>query len=154
MCRSSTLTILVNSGRLVHYYSLFWGPEEISTIEEPLGAFTCRSSTLAGFVDSDPFRGLFLTVLGSQRDFHFCRTTGCAYGSVISPRSFGRFWPVSWSITHDSGPFWVPQRFSRLTIPRVRLLVGHQQSQFWPILARFVDYYSCTVLGSWSDFHN
>ena len=69
MCRSSTLTILANSGRLVDYYSLFWGPGVISTIDEPLGAFTCRSSTLAGFVDSDPFRGLLLTVLGSQSDF-------------------------------------------------------------------------------------
>ena len=26
--------------------------------------------------------------------------------------------------------------------PKVRLHVGHQQSQFWLILARFVDYYS------------
>src|SRR3954469_7244209 len=26
--------------------------------------------------------------------------------------------------------------------PRVRLRVGHQHSKFWPILARFVDYYS------------
>ena len=26
--------------------------------------------------------------------------------------------------------------------PKVRLHVGHQQSQFWPIQARFVDYYS------------
>ena len=26
--------------------------------------------------------------------------------------------------------------------PKVRLRVGHQHSQFWPILARFMDYYS------------
>ena len=26
--------------------------------------------------------------------------------------------------------------------PGVRLRVGHQPSQFWPILARFMDYYS------------
>ena len=26
--------------------------------------------------------------------------------------------------------------------PKVRLRVGHQHSQFWPVLARFVDYYS------------
>ena len=26
--------------------------------------------------------------------------------------------------------------------PGVRLHVGHQHSQFWPILTRFVDYYS------------
>ena len=32
----------------------------ISRIYEPSGAFTCRSSTLAVFVDSDPFRGLLL----------------------------------------------------------------------------------------------
>ena len=29
-----------------------------------------------------------------------------------------------------------------MTNPKVRLRVGHQHSQFWPILARFVDYYS------------
>ena len=46
------------------YYSLFWGPGVISTIDEPRGAFTCRSSTLAVFIDSDPFRGLLLTILG------------------------------------------------------------------------------------------
>ena len=27
-------------------------------------------------------------------------------------------------------------------IPEVRLRVGHQHLQFWPILAHFVDYYS------------
>ena len=27
-------------------------------------------------------------------------------------------------------------------IPEVRLRVGHQHKQFWPILTRFVDYYS------------
>ena len=48
----------------------FWGPEVISTIDEPQGVFTRRSSTLIIFVDSDPFRGLLLTVLGSQSDFH------------------------------------------------------------------------------------
>ena len=58
--------------RFVDYYSLFWGPGVISTINEPWGAFTCRSSTLLVFVDSDPFRGLLLTVLGSESDFHSC----------------------------------------------------------------------------------
>ena len=56
--------------RFVDYYSLFWGPEVISTIDEPQGALTCRSSTLAVLADSDPFRGLLLTVLGSRSDFH------------------------------------------------------------------------------------
>ena len=56
----------------VYYYSLFWGPGVISTINEPLGALTGWLSTLAVFVDSDPFRGLLLTVLGPQSDFHGC----------------------------------------------------------------------------------
>ena len=110
----------------VDYHSLLWGSGVISTIDEPRGAFTCRSSTLAIFVDSDPFHGLLLnfgvpkrfpwlsnpgmstlsilvdswpfhgvllTVLGSQSDFHGCRTSRCAYVSVINARSFGRFAP-------------------------------------------------------------
>ena len=56
----------------VDYYSLFWGPGVISMIKEPLGALTGWLSTLAVFVDSDPFRGLLLTVLGPQSDFHGC----------------------------------------------------------------------------------
>ena len=58
--------------RFVDYYSLFWGPGVMSTSNEPCGAFTCRSSTLVVLADSDPFRGLLLTVLGSQSDFHSC----------------------------------------------------------------------------------
>ena len=56
--------------RFVHYYSAFWGPRAISTIDNPLGAFTCPSTTLAILADSGPFRGLLLTVLGSRSDFH------------------------------------------------------------------------------------
>ena len=81
------------------YYSPFWGPKAISMIVEPQGAHTCRSSTLAVFVDADPFHGLLL--------------------------SFG-----------------VPKRFPLLSNPGVRLRVSHQHSQFWPILVRFLDYYS------------
>ena len=44
----------------------FWGPDVISTIDEPLGAFTIWSSTLAVLADSDPFHGLLLTVLGPK----------------------------------------------------------------------------------------
>ena len=59
--------------------------------------------------------------------------------SVINTHNFGRFWSVSCTITHHFG---VPELFPRLTIPAVRLRVGRQQSQFWPILACFVDYNS------------
>ena len=56
--------------RFVDYYSPFWGPKAISIVVEPQGAFSFRSSTPAVFIDSDPFRGLLLTVLGSRSDFH------------------------------------------------------------------------------------
>ena len=65
MCPSSTLTVFANSGRFVDYYSMFWGPGVISMINEPRGVFTCRSSTLIVFADSDTFRALLRSILGS-----------------------------------------------------------------------------------------
>ena len=69
--------------------------------------------------------------------------------SVINTRGFCRFWPVSWTITHIFG---VPKQFAWMSNPKVRLRIGHQQSQFRLILARFLDYYS--VLGQRSHFHD
>ena len=59
--------------------------------------------------------------------------------SVINTGNFGRFWPVSWTITPCFG---VPEWFPRLMNTGVRLCVGHQHSQFWRILTHFLDYYS------------
>ena len=57
----------------------------------------------------------------------------------FNTHSFGQFLPDSWTITHR---FRVPKRFPQSFNPKVRLRVGRQHSQFWPILTRFVDYYS------------
>ena len=54
----------------VDYNSPFSGPKVISTVVEPQGALTYRSSTLVVLADSGPFRGLLLTILGSRIDFH------------------------------------------------------------------------------------
>src|SRR6266536_1055758 len=89
--------------RFVAYCSPLSGPETISIVAEPQGVHTCQSSTLAVLADSGPFRGLLLTVLGSRSDFHDRRTPVCVYVSVINTRSFGRFWPVSWTTTHSFG---------------------------------------------------
>ena len=154
------------------YYSLFWGPGVISTIDEPRGAFTCRSSTLAVFVDSGLFRVLLLTVWGPKaismvvepQDVLTCWSTrltvwagsgpflglllsyggpemtpGCVYVSVNNTHNFGRFWYVLCTVAHRCG---VPERFPRLTIPGVRLRARRQPSHFWPMLTRFVNYYS------------
>ena len=75
----NTRTFWPIQARFMDYYSQFWGPEVISTVNKPRGAFLSRSSALAIFVDSEPFCGLLLTVLGSQSDFHGCRTPRCAY---------------------------------------------------------------------------
>ena len=80
--------------RFVDYYSLFWGPGVISTINEPLSAFTCRSSIILGLSDSGLFHGLLLTVLGSQNTFHGCRT----------PRS-AMCWSSTLVVWVGSGPF-------------------------------------------------
>ena len=42
----------------VDYYSPFWGPEAISIVVEPQGAFPCRSSTLTVLADSGPLLGV------------------------------------------------------------------------------------------------
>ena len=41
--------------RFVDYYSQFWDPGVISMIDEPQGALTCRSSTLAVLADYGAF---------------------------------------------------------------------------------------------------
>ena len=58
--------------RFMDYYSPIWGPTAIPIDIEPEGALTCRSSTLTGLADSDPFRGLLLTDLGSRSDIRSC----------------------------------------------------------------------------------
>ena len=58
--------------RFMDYYSLFSGPRVISLINNPWGAFTCPSLALAILADSCLFRGLLLTILGSESDFQGC----------------------------------------------------------------------------------
>src|SRR6187200_2919375 len=48
---------------IMDYYSAFWCLRAIFMADEPQGALTCRSSTLAVFADSCPFHGLLLIVL-------------------------------------------------------------------------------------------
>ena len=94
-------------------------------VTEPRGALTCRSLTLAVLADSGPFRGLLLTNLGSQSDFLGLWTPWCAYVHDINTRHFGRFWLISWTITHYFG---IPERLLWLLNPKVRLRIVHQHS--------------------------
>ena len=125
---------------LVHfldYYPLFWGPRAIFTIEDPRGAFTCPSSTLTVLANSDPFRGLLITVLGSG----VISTIGTPQGAFMcrpSTHNFGWFWPVSWVITHCVGfgsdhPDWRTPGCVYVSAINTHFLLS---------LARFVDYCS------------
>ena len=113
-CRSSTLTILADSGPFHGLLITVFGSRSDSIVFEPPDVLTCWSSTLLVLADSGPFHGLLLTVLGSQSDFHGCRTHRCAYVSVINNHSLGRFWPISWTITL----FWGLGLISTIDEPR------------------------------------
>ena len=93
----------------VDYYSLFWGPGVIFNIDEPRGAFTCQSSTLAVLADSGLFCGLLLTVLGSRSDFQDLRTQGCVYVSFINTRGF---LSILTRFVDCYSPFWGPEAIS------------------------------------------
>ena len=64
---------------------------------------------------------------------------------VVESQGVLTCWSSGLAVWADSDPFLglllsfgVLERFPQLTIPEVRLRVGHQHSQFWPILARFM----------------
>ena len=83
-----------NRVRFVHYYSVFWRPRGISTIDEPRGAFMCLSSTLTVLSNSDKFRGLLLTVLGPE-----------AISIVVELQGVLTCWSSTLAVLADSGPF-------------------------------------------------
>ena len=112
------------------YYSLFWGPGVISTINEPWDAFMCRSSTLAVLSNSDPFHGLLLTVLGPE-----------SISIVVEPQGALMCWSSTLAVLADSESFH-GLLLTVLANPGVCLCVDRQHSHFWPILAHFMDYYS------------
>ena len=74
--------------RFVDYYSLFWGHGVISKIDEPPGALMCRLSALAGFVDSDPFRGLLrpktISMFVEPQGALKCRSSTIAVGPILA----------------------------------------------------------------------
>ena len=51
------------------YYSPFWGPVAIFLVDEPQGALTCMTLTLAILADSGQFHGQLIIDLGFRSDF-------------------------------------------------------------------------------------
>ena len=106
--------------RFVDYYSSFRGPEEISIVVEPQGALMCRSSTLTVLANSGPFLRLLLTVLGSY------------VGREHS--QFGRFWPVSWTITLFFGPSVISMIYEPRGAFTCRSMTLTILANFWSVL--------------------
>ena len=62
--------------------------------------------------------------------------------SVINTHSFGRFWPVSWTITHNSGPFWGPGAIFMIDDPQGAFTCLSSTPTVLANSDCFVDYYS------------
>jgi hypothetical protein len=103
-------------------------------IDESRGAFMYRSSIIVGLSDSGLFHRLLLTVLGSQSDFHGCRTPRCGYVLVVKTRSLGRFRPVSWTITQ----FWGPKVISMVVEPQGVVTCWSSRLAVWADLGPFL----------------
>src|SRR6187399_1287190 len=80
--------------RFVDYYSPFCRPEAISVVVEAQGALTCRSSTLKVLADSGLFRGLLLTILGSE-----------VISTINEPWGAFTCWSSTLVVFVDFGPF-------------------------------------------------
>ena len=133
--------------RFNHYYSLFWGAREISTIDDPRGAFTCSSSTLTVLANSDPFRGLLLTVLGPKAISIVVESQvalTCRLPTLIVLADSGPFHGL---ITHCFGVgviSMINESWDGFTCQSSALTLLADSGPFRGILL--------TVLGSWSDF--
>ena len=80
--------------RFVDYYSLFWGPGVISTIAEPQGALTCRSSTLT-----------FLPILTRFVDYYLPFWGPKAISIVLEPQGALTCRSSTPVVLADSSPF-------------------------------------------------
>ena len=106
--------------RFVDYYSPFWGPRAIYTIDDLRGAFMCRSSTIAVFVDSVPFVDYYSPFWGPK-----------AISIVVEPQGVLSCWSSSLAVLADSGPFL-----------GLLLTVLGSRSDFHNCLTPVLDYYS------------
>ena len=86
---------------------------------------------------------LLLIDFGSRCDLNVLGTPGSVYVELMKTRSFGLFPPVLYAISHW---FWAPLWSERFGNPEVRLRGNHENSQFWPIPASFVCYYSLILV--------
>ena len=73
--------------RFMYYYSLFWGPVVISTIDKPRAVFKCRSSTIA-----------FLSILTRFVDYYLPFWGPKAISMVVASQRVLKRWSSSLSV--------------------------------------------------------
>ena len=104
--------LVVKTRSLGRFWPVSWtstqfdGPDVIFTIDEPGGAFTCRSSTLTIWANSGLFRGLLLTVLGVPEQFPRLINPGVR---LCVRHQHSQFWPILVHLMHYYSPFWGSQ---------------------------------------------
>ena len=108
-------------------------------IVEPQGALTCRSSTLAVFLDSDPFHGLLLNFWVPKR--------------LLVSHQHSQFWSILVRFLDNYLPFSGPEVISTTNEPRGAFMC---RSSTLEVLADSgpVRGLLLTVLGSRGDFHD
>src|SRR3954467_10123719 len=107
------------------HYSPFWVPVAISTIDEPYGAFTSWSSTLAVLVNSGPLHGLLITVSWAINHYF-------GFPERLPPLTKPR---VHLRPGHQHSQFW----------PILPNYMGYKSPFHGPLI---------TILGSRRDFHH
>ena len=123
--------------RFEYYYSLFRRLLVISTIDEPQGALTCRSLTLAILADSGPFVDYYslfwgpevISTIDEPQGALTCRSSTL----VVFLADSGPFSGLLLTILGSQSDFhdWRTPRYTYVSIIN---------TQFWLILTRFVDY--------------
>jgi hypothetical protein len=86
---------------------------------------------------------LLVTDFGSRCDPNVSGTLWTGYVELMKTRSFGLFRPVLYAI---SQLFLVLLRSERFENPGVRSRGNRENTQFWPIPASFVCYYSLILV--------
>ena len=80
--------------RFMDYYSLFWGPGVISTIDEPRSAFTCQYQHLR-----------FWPILARFMDYYLLFWGPGVISTIDEPQGALTCWSSTLTVLADSGPF-------------------------------------------------
>ena len=119
--------------RFVHYYSAFWGPEAISTIDEPrVRLCICRQHSQ------------FCPILTSFVDYYSPFWGPEAISIVVEPQGVLTRWSSTLAVLADSGPFYgilltvlgSQSDFHGSRTPRrgyVSIINNHSLGRFWPV---------------------